>query len=66
MCITWGLASGLVAVSSGCTTSQAADWAQMSPPLAPVAVSPGFINLGARTDDPVGIAAPRDDDPSPR
>lgn len=66
MGLTCGLTVGLVAVMSGCTTSQAADWAQLSPPLAPVAASPGLVHLGARTDAPKVVGPPSDDDPSPR
>ncbi len=64
--LTCGLTFGLVVMITGCTTSQAADWAQMSPPLAPVPASPGLVHLGARTDAPKVVVPPSDDDPSPR
>ncbi len=61
-----GLTLGLVALNTGCTTSQAAGWAQTSPPLAPVAASPDLVHLGAWTDAPKRVAPPSGDDPSPR
>ena len=64
--LTWGLTVGLVSLNTGCTTSQAAGWAQTSPPLAPDAASPGLIHLGARTDAPIRVARPRDHDPRPQ